>query len=115
MSGYYHADYPRHIIIAVCKAEKMLGLVAMRADIGIDKEYKSGIFFCRFTEDVELSTVSPKQHIHGNVKIGAIMLPFTKANEEFRMKYSVIYSDWDILRSNGVKDLPEITYDMFDT
>ncbi len=42
------------------------------------------------------------------------MLPLRKANEEFQMQYSVIYSDWDILRANGDKDLPEISYDLFE-
>ncbi len=77
-SGYYHNKYPRHVIVAFCQAEKMLGLVAMRADIGVEKENESEMYFCRFTEDVEWETFSPKQHIHSNVKVGALMLPFTK-------------------------------------
>ncbi len=91
----------------------MLGLVAMRADIGVDEEHQSGMYFCRFSEDAQLATSSKKLYIQNNVTIGAIMLPLTKANKEFQMQYSVIYSDWDILRANGSKDLPEISYDLF--
>ena len=87
----------------------------MRADIGVDEEFESGMYFCRLTEDVELAAFSNKYNIHKNVKIGAIMLPLKKANEEFEMQYSVIYSDWDILWPNGKKDIPEITYDIFET
>ena len=115
VSGYYHKNYPRHVIVAFRQTDKMLGLVAMRSDIGVDEEYESGMYFCRMTEDVELTAFSNKYNIHNNVKIGSIMLPLKKANEEFRMQYSVIYSDWDILRPNGVKDLPEISYDIFKT
>ncbi len=114
VSGYYHNNYPRHVIIAFPQAEKMLGLVAMRADIGYDEEYESGMYFCKFTEEVELATFQQKGCIYGNVKIGALMLPFTKAKKEFRMQYSVIYSDWYILRANGDIDLPEISYDLFE-
>ncbi len=56
ISGYYHPKYPKHVIVAYCQADKMLGLVALRADIGVDKQYKSGMYFCRFTEAVALAT-----------------------------------------------------------
>ena len=115
VSGYYHNDYPRHVIVAFRQAEKMLGLVALRADIGVDEEQESGMYFCKFTEDVGLAAVRYKEHIHCNVKIGAMMLPLTKSNQDFRMQYSVIYSDWDVLRANGDKNLPEISYDFLDT
>ncbi len=114
VSGYYHKNYPRHVIIAFCQAEKMLGLVAMRADISYDEEYESVMYFCKFTEEVELATFQQKGCIYGNVKIGALMLPLTKANKEFKMQYFVIYSDWDILRANGDKDLPEKSHDLFE-
>ncbi len=48
-----------------------------------------------------------------NVTVGAIMLPFKNENEKFQMQYSVTYSDWDVLRSNGDKGLPQISYDIF--
>ncbi len=69
--------------------------------------------FCRFGEAVALATSSPRHYFKENVTIGAIMLPLTKANEQFQMQYSVIYSDWDILNSNGDKGLPQILYDLF--
>ncbi len=56
----------------------MLGLVAMRADIGVDKEYKSGMYFCRITEEVDLAAFKNKYNIHSYVKVGAIMLPLKK-------------------------------------
>ncbi len=56
----------------------MLGLIAMRADIGVDEEFESGMYFCRLTEDVELAAFTNKYNIHNNVKIGAIMLPLKK-------------------------------------
>ncbi len=91
----------------------MLGLVALQADIGIDEQYESGMYFCRFSEAVTLATSSPRHYINENVTVGAIILPLTKANEQFQMQYSVIYSDWDVLRSNGDKGLPQISYDLF--
>ncbi len=111
--GYYHSEFPKHIIIAFWEADKMLGLVAMRAGSGIDEQHQSGMYFCWFSEDVQLATSSKKLYIQNNVTIGAMMLPLMKANEEFWMQYSVIYSDWDILSENGNKDLPEISYDLF--
>ncbi len=113
MSGYYHSEFTNHIIVAFREANKMLGLVAMKADIGVDEQYESGMHFCRFSEDAQLAKSSQKHYVQNNVKVGAILLPLTKANEEFRMQYSVIYSDWDILWANCKKDLPEISYDVF--
>ncbi len=91
----------------------MLGLVALQAYIGVDEQYESGMYFCRFSEAVAFATSSPRHYINENMTVGAIMLPLTKANEQFQMQYSVIYSDWDILKSNGDKGLPQISYDLF--
>ncbi len=90
ISGYYHTQYPKHIIVAYWQ-------VAMHADIGVDEQYESGMYFCKFSEDMPLATSSSRQYICENVSIGAIMLPFKYSNEEFQMQYSVIYSDWDVL------------------
>ncbi len=59
-----------------------------------------------------LATSSPIDYINENVTVGAIILPFTKTNELFQMQYSVMYSDWDVLRSNGDKGLPQISNDL---
>ncbi len=93
ISGYHHPQYPKHIIMAYCQANKMLGLNALHADIGVDEQYESGMYFCKFSEDVSWATCSPRQYICENVTVGAIMLPFKYFNEEFHMQYSVIYSD----------------------
>ena len=69
----------------------------MHANISVDEQYESGMYFCKFSEDVQLATSSPRQYICENVTVGAIMLPFKYSNEEFQMQYSVIYSDWDVL------------------
>ncbi len=87
------------MIVAYCQADKMLGLVALQVDV---------VF-----EAVSLATSSPRHYINKNVNVGAIMLPLIKSNEQFQMQYSVIYSDWDVLRSNGDKCLPQISYDLF--
>ncbi len=113
ISGYHHPQYPKHMIVAYWQADKMLGLVALQADIGVDEQYESGMYFCRFSEAVALATSSPRHYINENMTVGAIMLPLTKTNEQFLMQYSVIYSDWDVLRSNGDKGLPQISYDLF--
>ncbi len=76
-------------------------------------KYESGMYFCKFSEDVTLATSSPRQYICENVSVGVIILPFKKSNEEFQMQYSVIYSDWDVLQSNDNKGLPQISYDVF--
>ena len=91
----------------------MVGLLAFHADIGVDEQYESGLYYCRFCEVELLATSRPKEHIYENVTIGAIMLPFTKPNKQLQNQYSVIYSDWDILRTNGDKGLPQISYDIF--
>ncbi len=65
--------------------------------------YEWGTYFCRFSEDVPLATSSPRQYICMNMSVGAIMLPLNKNNQQFLLQYSVIYSDWDILRSNRSK------------
>ncbi len=96
ISGYHHPLYPKHVIAAYLQANKMLGLFAMHTDIGVDEQFESGIYFCKFNEDVSLATSSPRQNICQNVTVGAIVLPFKNSNEEFQMQYSVIYSDWDI-------------------
>ncbi len=71
------------------------------------------MYFCRFTEAVALATSSSRHYINENMTVGAIMHPLTKTNEQFHMQYSVIYSDWGVLRSNGDKGLPQISYDLF--
>ena len=112
ISGYHHPKYPKHVIVAYWQADKMLGLVALQADIGVIEQYESGMYFCRFSVAVALATSSPRHYINENMTIGAIMLPLTRTNEHFHMQYSVIYSDWDVLRSNGDKGLPQISYDV---
>ncbi len=113
ISGYYHPQYPKHVIVAYRQANKMLGLIAMHADIDVGEQYESGMYFCKFSKDMPLETSNPRQYICQNVTVGAIMLPFKYSNEEFQMQYSVIYSDWDVLQSNGDKGLPQISYDLF--
>ncbi len=113
ISGYHHPLYPGHVIVAYREADKMLGLVAFQANIGVDEQYQSGMYFCRFSEVRELATSSPRQYINENVTVGAVMLPLAKTNQQFQMQYSVIYSDWDILKSNGDKGQPQMSYDLF--
>ncbi len=50
--------------VAYCQADKMLGLVALHADIGVDEQYESGLYHCRFSEAVSLTTSSPRQYIN---------------------------------------------------
>ncbi len=97
------------MIVAYWQADKMLGLVALQADIGVDEQYESGMQFCTVSEAVALATSSPRHYINENMTVGAIMLPLTKSNEQFQLQYSVLYSDWDILKSNGDKGLPQIS------
>ena len=80
ISGYHHPQYPKHVIVAYRQADKMLGLVALQADIGVDEQYESGMYFCRFSEAVALATSSPRHYINENVTVCAIMLPLTKKN-----------------------------------
>ncbi len=108
ISGYHHPQYPKHVIVAYHQANKMLGLITLRTDIGVDEQCQSGMYYCKFSDDVPLATPSPRQYICENVSVDAIMLPFKKSNEEFQMQYSVIFSDWDILQSNIDKVLPQI-------
>ncbi len=97
-SGYHHSHYPKLVIVAFWQVNKMLGLVALQADIGIDQQYESGIYFCRFSEDVPLAIYISRQYIiNKNVIVRAVTLPLTKSNEQFQMQYSVIYSNLDIL------------------
>ncbi len=91
----------------------MLGPVALQAYIVVDDQYKAGVFFCRFNEAVSLETPSPRHCINKNVIVGALMLPLTKSNEQFHIQYSVICSDWDVLKFNGDKGLPQILNDLF--
>ncbi len=71
------------------------------------------MYYYRFSEDVPLATSSLRQYIYQNVSVSAIMLPLTKCNEQFQIQYSIIYSDWDVLKSTGDKGLPQISYDLF--
>ncbi len=93
ISGYHHPQYPKHVIVEYCRPGKMLGLVVLQTDIGVDKQYESGMYYCKFSEDVPLATHSPRQYTHQNVSVGAIMLPLKNSNEEFQMQYLVKYSD----------------------
>ncbi len=113
ISGYHHPVYSGHVIVAYREADKMLGLGAFQSFIGVDEQYQSGMYFCRFSEAVELATSSPRQYINENVTVGAVMLPLAKTHQQFQMQYSVIYSDWDVLKSNGDKGQPQMSYDLF--
>lgn len=44
VSNYYHPQYPTHVIAAFFQAEKMLGLVGVKADVGVDEDYEFMIF-----------------------------------------------------------------------
>ncbi len=96
ISGYHHPQYPKHVIVAYCQADKMLGLIALHTNIGLDERYESGMYFCKFSEDAPLATSSLRQYIFQNVSVGAIMITLKNSNEEFQMQYSVIYSAWDV-------------------
>ncbi len=63
--------------MACCQPDKMLELLALQAYIGVDEQYESGMYFCKFSEDVTLATPSPKQYICKNLSAGAIMSPLT--------------------------------------
>ena len=39
ISGYHHPQYLKHVIVAYRQADKMLGLVAFQADIGVNEQY----------------------------------------------------------------------------
>ncbi len=93
--------------MAFCQADKML------VDIAVDEKYKSGIYFCRLSEDVPLGIYCPRQYICKNMTVGAIILPLTKSNDQFQMQYSVMYFASDILKANGEKGLPQISHDLF--
>ncbi len=110
ISGYHIHNIP---IMSSLHIVKLMGLIALQADIGIDDHYESDMYYCRFSEDVSLATSSSRQYICQNASVGAIMLPLENANEEFQVQYSVIYSDWDDLKSNGDKGLHHIPYDLF--
>ncbi len=98
MEKIISGQYPNHVIVAYRPGDMILGLVALQADIGVDEQYESGMYFCRFSEAVALATASPRQYINKNLTVGAIMFPLTICNEQFHMQYSVIYSDWDIFK-----------------
>ncbi len=113
ISSYHHPQYPKHVIVAYCQADIMLGVIALQADIGVDEQYDSGMYYCRFSEDVALETSSTRQHICQNVSVGTIMLPFENETRNFKLQYSFIHTDWDVLKINGDKGLPQISHDLF--
>ncbi len=49
--------------MALCQADKMLGLVTFHTEIGVDEHYESDVYFCKFREDVALTTCSTWQYI----------------------------------------------------
>ncbi len=38
--SYFHPKYSKHVIVAYCQANKMLVLIALQADIGVDEQYE---------------------------------------------------------------------------
>ncbi len=93
ISGHFHPQYSKYVIVAYCQDDKMLGLIALQADIGVNEQYESGMYFCRFSEGVTLATSRSRQYFCQNVSAGAIMLPLTISNVEFHLQNSVIYSN----------------------
>ncbi len=83
ISGYFHPQYSKHVIVGYHQANDMLGLIVMQVDIGVDEKYESGTYFCRFGEDVTLATSSSMQCICQNVSVGVIMVPLSNSNEDF--------------------------------
>ncbi len=77
ISGCHHPQYPKHVIVAYCQAEKMLGIVALQAGIGVDKQYETDMYFCKFS----VATSNTRQYINKIVTVTAIMLPLLKSNE----------------------------------
>ncbi len=45
VSGYHYPQCSKHIIVAFCKEDTILGLVALQADIGVEEQYESGMHF----------------------------------------------------------------------
>ncbi len=37
ISSYHHPQYPKHVIIAYYQDDKMLGLIALQEDVGVDE------------------------------------------------------------------------------
>ncbi len=52
------------------EAHKLLGLIALQAEIKVNEQYELGMYFCKFSEDVTLATSSPRQYICQNVSVG---------------------------------------------
>ncbi len=87
--GYHYPQYSKHVIVVFCQPDEMLGLIALQADISVDEQYESGIYFCSFSDDATLATSSPRQYICQKLSVRAMMLPLKNSNEEFQMKYSI--------------------------
>ncbi len=68
-SGYHHPQYPKHAIMAFWQANKMLGLVALQQNIGIDMQYESGMYFGRFSKKMSLTTTSARHYINKKTRL----------------------------------------------
>ncbi len=46
IGGFHHPKYPKNVIVTLyCQANKMLGLVALQTDFGVDEQYGSCMYF----------------------------------------------------------------------
>ncbi len=104
ISGQFQPQYPKHVNVTYCQADKMLGLVALHADVVVHEQYGSGMYFCRFSKNLPLATSSSRHFINQNFTVGAIMLPLTNSNGELQIQNSVIYSDWEFLNPMVTRD-----------
>ncbi len=44
--GYHHPQYPNHVIMAYSQVDKMMGVVELQVNIGVDEQYESGMYYC---------------------------------------------------------------------
>ena len=71
------------------------------------------MFYCKFSE-IDMQPIrTTKKEVFDITDIGALMVPYLDPKLEFNNQYSIVYSDWDVLQSNGLKGLPELDKHMF--
>ena len=113
ISGFHLEEYPQQVNVAYADGRFNIHFMAFTFSFGVSRVSLCGMFYCKFSE-IDMPPIrTTKKEVFDITDIGALMVPYSDPKTDFNNQYSIVYSDWDVLRSNGQKGLPELCRGMF--
>ena len=107
ISGFFLPNTPREVHVAFKKGRHEIEFLSFGFTAQLLAVSVCGLHYCKF-HLIEAQPIQATKHtIRSMTMVGALMLPYISSND-FINQYTIVYSDWDVLKFNGEKNLPQI-------